>query len=339
MKKIASKKIRVGIIGSGQAAACHARALRYNRTFHLAGVASRNHQKALELATCFACKSFVQPRELIKDSQVDALILAVPPAVQLGFLKQALEKKIPVLCEKPLGLSVLSAAKAIKGPSKQAQKAGINFCYRLVPEIKWFRKCLQNQACGFPWQVQVEWVLGNRLQKNQKKISQWKQKSRLGGGVLYNYGIHVLDYLFHGLQKPILLASAWQKMKGRQATEAGVMSWSLPQGLVSIHLSLLSAQKPIHRITLRGPLGGIKVENKSSSNPAGPFRITVEGSIRLPPLPKSNMPSLEKLFAKIQLAWISKIHGRGFQELPSLEDGFQALRLAEQANRKYRRLL
>lgn len=317
-------------MGSGPAAAIHAQALRQNRAFRLHGVASRNRSRALALARRFGAPAFSSPRQLIQEPSTQAVILAVPPAVQPGYLREALRRGIPVLCEKPLALTAQAARQALRAARVKPSAAGINFCYRLIPEIAWFRECVRRRVVGTPWQIQVEWILGNRLGRKIKKLPAWKQAEDQGGGVLMNYGIHVLDYLFAGLPGPRLAGSDWHRRGNSKATEAGTMTWCLPDGSVTIRLSLIARRTPTHRIRLEGPFGSVKVENSSPRNPAGPFRISTQGNGRWPKRLPSSTASLPGLFQKVHEHWERAMRKKS-NRIPTVAEGLRALLLTKKA--------
>lgn len=317
-------------MGSGGAAACHARALKKNRAFRLEGISSRNHVRARELAVRHGGRFYPSPGQMIRSPAIQAVILAVPPLVQPRYLRLALSRGIPVLSEKPIATTVASARRALRGVRQALSFSGINFCYRTIPQIAWLRSCVRRQAVGTPWQIQVEWILGNRLGSLPGMLPRWKRFDGHGGGVLMNYGIHVLDYLFAGLSKPELIGSTWNRIGGRMVAEAGAMIWKFPQGTATIRLSLITRQTPRHRIRLEGPLGTITVENLSRHSPAGPFRICTQGKMRLPPRPPLGPVSLEGLFGEIHVQWLRSIQKKT-SNLPSLAEGLRALALAKES--------
>jgi len=317
-------------VGSGPAAAVHAQALRQSRALKLHGVATRCPLKAHAFGKRFGVQVFLSPRKLISDPSIQAVILAVPPAAQPNYLRAVLRRGVPVLCEKPLALTVSAARTALSAARTRPSVAGINFCYRLNPAIAWFRECVRRRVVGSPWQIQVEWILGNRLGRKIKNLPPWKQTDNRGGGVLMNYGIHVLDYLFAGLAEPTLAGSTWHRRGNSKAAEAGTMTWRLSDGAATIRLSLIARRAPCHCLRLEGPFGAVKVENSSFTNPAGPFRISTQGNCRWPKRPPSRMVSLPGLFQEVHGQWeraIRKKTGR----LPRVTEGLRALIWAKKA--------
>ena len=318
-------------MGSGTAATLHAQSLSRNKGFRLEAISSRNQVRGADLAKTFACRHEFNPRELIADPRIEAVILAVPPAIQPDYARQVLQRGIPLLCEKPLAPS-LAAAKGLLLDGKSHPNCGINFCYRQLPEMVWLRKCLQSGVVGKPAQVRVEWILGNRLGSIPNHLPTWKREARLGGGVLMNYGIHVLDYLFFNLRNPRLEGAHGQRFSGAKSDEALAMLWRTEDCSFSIQLSLISGQGPVHQMFLRGPQGSVGIRNLSPHNPAGPFRVIRDGKMHLPSIPPASQPSMMGLFAATHQEWRRACEGKAHQ-LPTLTDGIYALKLADQVLR------
>jgi myo-inositol 2-dehydrogenase/D-chiro-inositol 1-dehydrogenase len=100
--------IRVGLIGAGVMGADHARiistAVSGAEIVAVADPDSRRTAKILE--TCKGARAFAEPLQLIRDSRVDAVLIASPDDTHSALVQACLHIEKPVLCEKPLAPSI-----------------------------------------------------------------------------------------------------------------------------------------------------------------------------------------------------------------------------------------
>jgi predicted dehydrogenase len=102
--------IPVGIIGFGAISRFYINALRETTAFRVVGIYDSNEQR-LELARQSGLSVARDVDELIKSSEVEAIIICLPNDLHCQVCKAALVAGKHVCCEKPLALSVEEARK------------------------------------------------------------------------------------------------------------------------------------------------------------------------------------------------------------------------------------
>lgn len=143
--------LRVGVVGVGVMGADHARRLAgriANAT--LAAIADPDGDRAEELAGQLGgVRVHTDPLDLIADDGVDAVLLASPGSVHPEQLLACIERRTPVLCEKPLtmdsesSLQVIEAERASGGPLIQ-----VGFMRRFDPEYLRLKQLLDSGRWG-----------------------------------------------------------------------------------------------------------------------------------------------------------------------------------------------
>lgn len=98
-------KFRWGYIGSGNIAASTARSI-LRGAHEITAVYSRNAKKAEAFAKKVGARVYQSAEDLLTSGEIDALYIATPHTVHVSYAVLALEHKIPVLCEKPVGVSL-----------------------------------------------------------------------------------------------------------------------------------------------------------------------------------------------------------------------------------------
>jgi predicted dehydrogenase len=101
--------IRIAVIGAGHLGRHHARILSSMEGTRLVGVVDVDAQRAAEIAAASSTRALTDYRELLKDGGIDAAVVAVPTERHRDVAVELLERRIPVLVEKPLSRSVQDA--------------------------------------------------------------------------------------------------------------------------------------------------------------------------------------------------------------------------------------
>jgi predicted dehydrogenase len=100
-----TKKIKVGIVGAGFAAALHLRSYRQvlGVPVEVAAVVDVNKARAEDLARRFGLsQTYDDYRYILEDSSIQVVDLVVPNALHLPMVLQAAEANKNIICEKPL---------------------------------------------------------------------------------------------------------------------------------------------------------------------------------------------------------------------------------------------
>ena len=98
--------IRVGIIGAGFGQHVLLPAFRSIDHVVVRGIATTSLQRSQTMADQYHLpKAYVSWQAMLDDPDIDALVIAVPPAVQQIIIREALQRNKHLFCEKPLGVS------------------------------------------------------------------------------------------------------------------------------------------------------------------------------------------------------------------------------------------
>lgn len=177
--------INIGFIGTGNFATQHADVL-INLGANVVACYGTNAEKTTAFSNQFQCKTYNDPLQLISRDVIDALYIAIPPFAHDGLIEQkALEKDIPFLCEKPVGLD-LSVCKKISQKIDQNRlitSSGYLLRYHplfvKIKEIINRNKISTIRICSYAYMPEVHW---------------WR-KEKLSGGMMVESGTHYVDLL------------------------------------------------------------------------------------------------------------------------------------------------
>ena len=125
--------LRVGIVGCGGIARAHWRAYR-EAGAEVVAVYDTVPAAAEKFAAEAGAKAAPSPENLARAWKLDAVSICTPPGVHYDNCKPFLKKRLPILCEKPLGMTVTQAEEMIALCDRTGIKLGCAFMMRFVAQ-------------------------------------------------------------------------------------------------------------------------------------------------------------------------------------------------------------
>lgn len=145
-------EVRIGLIGAGRMGADHARRIHERISgAELVAIGDPDPERAHEVAASTAARAVDNPGKLIASPDVDALVIASPGSTHEPLLLAALERGLPVLCEKPLTPDAESALKIVTAEaSTERRLIQLGFMRRYDMEYTQLKRTLAGQELGAP---------------------------------------------------------------------------------------------------------------------------------------------------------------------------------------------
>jgi myo-inositol 2-dehydrogenase/D-chiro-inositol 1-dehydrogenase len=190
---------RLALVGAGRMGASHARALAASRAVDVACVVDPSDLAAAQVDA---------PRATLDDlPDVDGVLVAVPTRFHLEVMTRLAALGLPVLCEKPCGLT--------SAETRQIASLGVRvqvaYWRRFVPALRELRERVANGDLG-------ELVYAACAQLDEYPPARGFRDPASSGGIVVDMGVHELDQL------------RW--LTGREIVEvvgaAGAVGWDDP---------------------------------------------------------------------------------------------------------------
>ena len=248
------KKLRVGILSTGNIASTMAETLKGMEEAELYAVASRNKEKAEEFAAKFGVlKAYGSYEELAADEQVDLVYVATPMSKHYENVKMLLNYGRNVLCEKSFALNEKQAAEMLALAKEKKLLLTEAIWVRYMPMWKTLRQVLDSGAIGNPMTVTAN--LCYLIDQVPRLL-----KPELGGGALLDVGVYVMNFasLVFGDEIEKITSTAVMTETGVDAQNSITLTY--PGGEMAIlnsSLRVLSDRKGI----IYGTKGYVIVEN------------------------------------------------------------------------------
>ena len=179
-----AKLLRCGVIGMGHFGSYHAEKYRSIPGCELVGIADNHANKLAAAADKFSVPSYSDYIELLKQP-IDAVSIATPTQSHYQIAKDCLQRKIPILLEKPMTRTLDEATALIELAEQQQTILQVGYIERFNPIINQLRPKLQN-----PQYISIE------------RHTTYNDRS-LDVSVIFDLMIHDTDLLLSLVPSPI----------------------------------------------------------------------------------------------------------------------------------------
>lgn len=184
--------MRIGLIGCGEIARRgHLPALKVLKDFEVEALADLDESRAQRVAQEFGiAKVCSSPKELIQDSEVEAVVATTPPSAYREIVSMAAATGKPILLEKPLAGNLADAQFIVNKVKESGIKAGVVQNYRYFPALRDIKNRISSCSMGRPLSLHILLHIHSPLSWS---LSPWKFEGI--EGVLGDIGPHAIDAL------------------------------------------------------------------------------------------------------------------------------------------------
>jgi len=196
---VATKELRVGIVGYGMMGRAHAYAYRAaplirpsSITFTPVVMSGRNAQAVAKVSADCGIDSWVEDwHELIERSDVDVVDICTPPGTHAAIIEAAARAGKDVFCEKPLATNYSDARSARDAVEKAGVRHAIGFNYRRLPAVSLMAEMITNGELGEVHLWRGTWLSDEFVDPDV--AFDWRFESFMGGSTIGDLGSHLID--------------------------------------------------------------------------------------------------------------------------------------------------
>lgn len=138
---------RLGLIGAGRMGRNHLQAIGGSQTVHVTGVVDSDPGTRAAIAAA-GTPAYASLDELVAAGQIDGALIAVPTNRHVSVLANVTAARIPVLCEKPCGLTVDETRRCASAASRAGVLLQVAYWRRFVPELGQLRQQIRSGKLG-----------------------------------------------------------------------------------------------------------------------------------------------------------------------------------------------
>jgi len=192
--------VRVALVGCGAISqSLHLPVLAGHEGIRLTALVDRARDRAEQLAKGYGVSIVASDAAELSAESVDAAILATPASHHAPGAIDLMRRGIHVLVEKPMALTARDAEEMVRVADETDRRLAVGYFRRLYPSIRLMKALVGGGVFGPPRGFHAEG--GGRYSWAAATLASMR-RDLAGGGVLIDYGSHILDLLFYLFDGP-----------------------------------------------------------------------------------------------------------------------------------------
>lgn len=181
--------VRFGIIGYGYMGHVHQKNLEQLEGAELRAVCDRNPEELKEIPEGVAAYSNAE--ELLADPMIDVVIIAANNNQHRMLVELAARAKKDIICEKPVAMSVEELDEMVRVVNENGVRFTVHQQRRYDKDYCTIKSIYEQGTLGKVYTIQ------SCLYGFNGYMHDWHTKKSEGGGMLYDWGVHLLDQLLY----------------------------------------------------------------------------------------------------------------------------------------------
>tara|TARA_R110002020_G_scaffold209885_5_gene415861 strand:+ start:1766 stop:2776 length:1011 start_codon:yes stop_codon:yes gene_type:complete len=256
-------KYKVGIIGCGGIFPRHIEAIESNSNFKLVSICDIQKSLVKSLGKRYKVPSYTDYKELIAGEEPNFIVIATPNSLHKEQAIFALEKGCDVLIEKPVSFNIQDVKDIQDCADRTNQNVYCVLQVRLNPTVSLAKEILNRNLLG----TIRGFSFTQRWQRPLEYFSGWRGEPDVGGGILYETGIHYLDILQYLIGNPTeVLSTKTYTTKHKEGLIEDTVYSLVDYGDFGGTIESTIASEPHNiesSITLMGSNGYVKIGGKA----------------------------------------------------------------------------
>lgn len=199
------RSLRLGFAGLGWIGRQRLESIRATGLAEVVAIVEPDEVAAMQATAALVGVKKLDRFDSLLEEELDGIVIATPSAQHAGQAISALQRGIPVFCQKPLGRNLHETSAVISAAKASDCLLGVDLSYRYTAGMQAIRKLIQNDELGAITAIEATFHNAYGPEK-----SWFYSKKRAGGGCLLDLGIHLVDLALWSLEYPdVRTAYGW----------------------------------------------------------------------------------------------------------------------------------
>ena len=191
------EETQIAVIGYGGQGGWHCEQLLQSDACRLAGIYDIDESRR-SLAESRGIKAYSSREELLADKNVTAVTVATPNDTHIEIVKAALKAGKHVICEKPVALNAGEFEEMVNAAKDAKRILTVHQNRRFDVDFLAMKSIIESGEIGEP--INIE----SRVHGSRGIPSDWRTQKEHGGGMIYDWGVHLIDQILQVLKTKIV---------------------------------------------------------------------------------------------------------------------------------------
>jgi predicted dehydrogenase len=265
--------VRIAVIGTGFGQQVHVPAFRADKRCEVVAICASTPQSAERAAEALGIsQAYGDVHEMLANAEIDAVSIAVPPAIQGPLVIEAAKAGKHVFCEKPLAKDEKTAKEVLVAVERAGVTHAMDFIFPEIASWQKVRLILEEGKLGKLRHTALTWRV--ETYAFAAGLDSWKTRNQDGGGVVNNFLSHSL-YNLEWLLGPFARVAA-HILPRNSPNNSRVETWFEAESKCSVTVSIANDAflGSGHRLEIYGERGSLVLSNPTTDYVNG-FTLSV----------------------------------------------------------------
>lgn len=186
------------VVGYGFIGRRHVATLKSLENVDCIAVCDTNPQRLMEAKEAYpAIEAYSQMDQLLEQSAINGVIISANNNQHKELVIKAARAGLDIICEKPAAMSVADFDEMMEA----VEQAGVTFTVhqqrRFDKDFQSVKKCYENGTLGDVYTIK------SSLYGYNGNMHDWHVYKSEGGGMLYDWGVHLIDQMLYLVDSPL----------------------------------------------------------------------------------------------------------------------------------------
>ncbi|WP_062051415.1 Gfo/Idh/MocA family protein [Bacillus sp. JCM 19034] len=221
--------LKVAIVGTGGFSRMHAKILEAMNGVLVSAFCGTSIEKAGQVANEFNANGYDNVDVMLDTEEVDALYICVPPYAHGKVEQAAIDRNIPFLVEKPLGVSDEEPRRLVEQIKRDNLITSVGYHFRYQNSVQQMKRVLQGERVG---------MLIGKWMGSMPEVAWWRDQKRSGGQFI-EQTTHIVDLVRYVIGEvtdvyaSYATTSIQKKYDGVSVADVGAVTLTLENGAVA----------------------------------------------------------------------------------------------------------
>ncbi len=193
------KDVAVAVLGAGKMGLIHCESIAATPGLRLAGASSRSAERLAEIKDKLAVPTYPSHEALLRDPAVQWVVISTTTEMHKEWALKALAAGKELIVEKPIALSFADTKEILDEASRRNLRVTVFQNRRWDNDFRLLRKIIRQGLLGEIYRLESRYASfssGWGAWGAQGAANPWRLKKQFGGGLLNDWGPHLLDQIF-----------------------------------------------------------------------------------------------------------------------------------------------